>query len=178
MSELIENAYFDWLCAKVKQDNTPNYLELFRILHTHVFVPYHSADENRVADAIELREFFLSDYQLDLSLANELDEQCSVFEVLVAFADKAAFQIEDMNEQEWFWQFITNLRLEDYRRASTSDRFVIIDILNRFVMRGYESNGDGGLFPLRRPKQDQREVEIWYQFCAYVEDNGLLYGLV
>lgn len=177
MTEPIVNAYFDWLCAKVKQDPTPNYLELFRILYTHVFVPVHRADENRVADAIELRETFMSECQWDGNI-DELGNECSVFEVLVAFSEIAAFQIEDMTTQEWFWQFITNLKLEDYRRASGSDRFVIIDVLNRFVMRAYEPNGDGGLFPLRRPKHDQREVEIWYQFCEYVEDNGLLYGLV
>jgi len=119
----------------------------------------------------------MSDYQLDVDI-HEFGNEASVLEVLIAFSDKAAFQIETMNAQEWFWQFITNLRLEDYRRASVSDRFVIVDILSRFVLRHYEPNGDGGLFPLRRPKYDQREVEIWYQFCEYAEDNGLLYGLV
>jgi hypothetical protein len=100
-----------------------------------------------------------------------------VFEILIAFADKASFQI-NMSLKEWFWQFITNLKLEDFSRASYSDRETIHDILNRFVMREYEPNGDGGLFPLRRPHNDQRRVEIWYQFCEYVDDNGLLYELV
>jgi hypothetical protein len=178
VNEPIEDVYFDWLCAKVRQDNTPNYLELFRILHSHIFTPVVREDENRVEDAKELREYFLSETGLYPEVGpGWVNQECSVLEVLIAFSGIAEFEIE-MSAREWFWQFITNLRLEDYRRASFSDREAICDILDRFVMRDYEPNGDGGLFPLRRPKRDQREVEIWYQFCDYVDDNGLLYGLV
>lgn len=176
MDEPIEDLYFDWLCAKVRLDGTPNYLDLFRILHSHIFTPLVRGDENRCADAIEIREYFLDETGLDAD-PGWIDQECSVFEVLLAFAEKAEFQIE-MSASQWFWQFITNLNLEDYRRVTGSDRFRIHDILERFVMRTYGPQGDGGLFPLRRPHRDQREVEIWYQFCDYAEDNGLLYGLV
>lgn len=175
MEEPIEDLYFDWLCAKVKRDRTPAYLELFRIMHRHEFVNMNLSDENRIEDARELRELFL--LEINLAGTDWLGEGASVFEVLIAFSERASFQI-DMSPQEWFWQFITNLRLDIYSRASHSDRMKIDDILNRFVMREYEPNGDGGLFPLRRPKHDQRKVEIWYQFCEYVEDNGLLYELI
>lgn len=175
MDEPIENQYFDWLCANVKQDRTPSYLELFRIMHSQEFIAIHSSDENRIEDAKELRELFLSEH--DLANTNWLGEGCSIFEVLIAFSERAAFQIA-MTSQEWFWQFITNLKLEDYSRASISDRYVIQDILDRFVMREYDLNGDGGLFPLRKPRHDQRDIEIWYQFCEYVQDNGLLYDLL
>lgn len=177
MRELIEDSYFSWLCAKVRPDTTPTYLELFRILHSHPFVAVHPSDENRIADALEFREYFLSECGYGGEyLAWAQIEQASVFEVLLAFAERAEFQIE-MSAADWFWQFITNLHLEDYRRAGRGDYDHIRAVLDHFVMREYEPNGDGGLFPLRRPKRDQREVEIWYQFCDYVEDNGLMYGL-
>lgn len=172
----IENLYFDWLCAKVRMDNTPTYLELFRILHSHIFIPHVQEDENRVEDVKERREYFLQETGVERDLI-WLEQEASVLEILIAFSEIAEFQI-DMTAQEWFWQFITNLGLEDFRRASVSDRRHIHEILERFVLRDYEPNGDGGLFPLRRPQRDQREVEIWYQFCDYVEDNGLLHGLV
>lgn len=175
MEEPIEHLYFDWLCAKVKTDRNANYLELFRIMHTYEFVPMNSSDENRVEDAKELRELFLSD--IGVGGTDWLGQEASIFEVLIAFSERASFQI-DMTPQEWFWQFVTNLRLETYSRVTRQDRRTIDDILHRFVMREYEPNGDGGLFPLRRPKNDQRKVEIWYQFCEYVEDNGLLYELL
>lgn len=176
MDEPIENLYFDWLCAKANMYNTQNYLELFRILHSHIFADMYSLDENRIEDAKELREYFLIETGVDAE-SDWLNQECCVFEVLLAFSERAAFQI-DMTAQEWFWQFVTNLKLEDYRRVSISDRQTIYAILDRFVMRTYEPNGDGGLFPLRRPQCDQREIEIWYQFCQYVDDNGLLQGLV
>lgn len=176
VDEPIDNLYFDWLCAKMNMYNTPNYLELFRILHSHIFIAICPFDENRIEDAKELRGYFLFEADLDAD-PDWIDQEGCVFEVLVAFSERAEFQI-DMTAQEWFWQFITNLKLEDYRRVGVSDRQTIYDILDRFVMRTYEPNGDGGLFPLRRPKRDQRDVEIWYQFCDYVDDNGLMYGLV
>lgn len=175
MDEPIDNLYFDWLCANVKLDRTANYLELFRIMHMHEFISIVELDDNRIADALELREKFAQEVRVDdLSW---LYEGCSVFEVLIAFSEKAAFQI-DIPGQEWFWQFITNLKLDHYNRVSRDERRIIDNILHRFVMREYESNGDGGLFPLRRPRRDQRRVEIWYQFCDYVEDHGLLYELL
>lgn len=176
MDEPIENLYFDWLCAKLNNYSTSDYLELFRILHSHLFIDMRSLDENRIEDAKELREYFLGETGTDPE-DDWLHQECSIFEVLIAFSERAAFQI-DMSIQEWFWQFITNLKLDDYRRVDASDKPTIYAILDRFVMRAYEPNGDGGLFPLRRPQRNQREVEIWYQFCDYVDDNGLMYGLV
>lgn len=172
----IEDVYFDWLCAKVRTEDTRSYLELFRILHSYPFQDPSGLDENRIEDAKELRVYFLHDTRYEVD-SDWLQEDASVFEILIAFSETAAFQIE-MSVRDWFWQFITNLKLEDYRRVSTSDKQKIFSTLDRFVLRAYEPNGDGGLFPLRRPQHDQREVEIWYQFCEYVEDNGLLYGLI
>lgn len=175
MHEPIDDLYFDWLWAMVK-DHPLNYLELMRILHSHEFVPLHQGDENRCADALELRDRFLEEtgYEVD---PDWLNEGCSILEILIRFSETASFQI-DMTPKEWFWQFIINLKLEEYRRVGMRDHETIRDILDRFVMRRYATNGDGGLFPLRRPKNDQRGVELWYQFCEYVDDHGLLYDLI
>ena len=37
--------------------------------------------------------------------------------------------------------------------------------------RRYLEDGDGGLFPLKCPRKDQRRVEIWYQMSAWVIEN-------
>jgi hypothetical protein len=42
--------------------------------------------------------------------------------------------------------------------------------MERCVWRTYEPNGVGGFFPLENPNEDQREVELWYQMSAYVDD--------
>jgi hypothetical protein len=67
-----------------------------------------------------------------------------------------------------------NLRLDKFTRVTTSDSAKIDDILYNFVWRMYEPDGYGGMFPLRKPTRNQREAEIWYQFCDYIEDQGLL----
>jgi hypothetical protein len=174
--EPIEDLYFDWLCAKVRLDDTVTYLELLRILHSYEFIPIHKGDENRCADALELRDLFIDETGVEVDF-EWLESGCSVLEILVKFSELAAFQI-DMTPREWFWQFITNLKLDGYRRATRQDHDEINEILDRFVMRTYDDSGDGGLFPLRRPKNDQRGVELWYQFCEYVDDHGLLYDLL
>ena len=45
------------------------------------------------------------------------------------------------------------------------------NIIDTFLDRDYEANGDGGLFPLLAPQEDQTEVELWYQLSAYYMEN-------
>jgi hypothetical protein len=93
--------------------------------------------------------------------------------MLVGFAQRAAFQT-DMPVRDWFWKMIENLRLDDYRQISAGDDLEIQSRLDTFIWRTYTRDGSGGLFPMRRPKDDQRKVEIWYQFCEYVQAESLI----
>jgi len=48
------------------------------------------------------------------------------------------------------------------------------EILESLIWRTYDPDGHGGFFPLRRPKGDQTEEEIWHQMNLYVgEIQGL-----
>lgn len=172
MGEPIENLYFNWLCAKVLTPGNRNYYDLLYILHTTEFVWVILGDKNRAEDGCELREDFLREARLGKD-PHWFDEPVSVFEVLIAFAKRASFQT-DIPVRDWFWAFMNNLGLDEFRRVTDSDIPVIEEILHVFIWRTYDQNGNGGLFPMRRPKRDQREVEIWYQFCEYIEDQGLL----
>jgi hypothetical protein len=52
--------------------------------------------------------------------------------------------------------------------------YYVCEIEGKIMDRRYERNGQGGLFPLRKPAMDQRDVEIWYQANAYmIEKEGL-----
>lgn len=170
MEEPLEETYFNWLCAKVRQNPAPDYLGLFRILHSTEFYWVVMMDQNRAADGRELREYFCSSAYISVD-ERWFREPCSVFEMLIAFADRAEFQT-DRPQKEWFWEFITNLHLEDFRRVSRRDEQLIQSILDQFMSRNYDYSGDGGLFPLRNPERDQTRVEIWYQFCDYMKDQG------
>jgi hypothetical protein len=176
MNEPIEALYFNWLCAKVMHLDNPTpsltYWKLLRVLYTTEFVWIISGDSNRFDDGLDLRlEFFRS--ALFQEPDGSLDPMgCSLLELLYGFSRRATFET-DIPEDEWFWQFISNLGLSEFNDASNFDIFIIEDCLCRFIWRTYDYNGGGGLFPLSHPKHDQRQIEIWYQFCEYVMEKGL-----
>ncbi len=176
MSEPIEELYFDWLCAKVLPVDTRNYHRLMQILYCTEFVWFGtgdtSGDRNRTEDGLELRDYFLDETGWDKD-PMWFNEPCSLLEFFIALADRAYF-MTDKPVRDWFWTFMSNLGLDEYRQVSEFDVPVIENILYTFVWREYDSLGRGGLFPLSGAHSDQRQVEIWYQFNAYVADQGLI----
>ena len=174
--EPIEDTYFRWLCAKVMNIRDRNYWDLLELLHRAEFVWLVPGDQNRMEDGLELRPEFLNESFIN-SHHDWQHQPCSVLEMLIGLARRANFQIE-RPRGEWFWEFIENLGLRDFRRVDPVDERGIYDILNAFVWRTYTHRGEGGLFPMRRPRKDQRETEIVEQFFAYLEDRGYLQNIV
>lgn len=172
MPEPIEGEYFNWLCAKVLHHRSNQYHDLMRILYRTEFVWTVSGDKNRWDDGCELKRYFLTQTHARPT-RGWLNEPCSVLEMLIAFADRSYFQT-NRPARDWFWEFIENLRLSDFRFVSRADLPTIEGILHTFIWRTYGSDGHGGIFPLQEPRRDQRKVEIWYQFCDYLEDRGLM----
>jgi hypothetical protein len=172
MLEPIENEYFNWLCAKVLERNGRIYHSLLKILYQTEFVWVVPADRHRVDDALELRADFQREANAELENLFEI-LPVSVFEVLISFADRASFQT-DAPVREWFWKFMENLNLDQFRQVTGSDEAMINEILDSFIWRTYDPHGYGGLFPITRTDRDQRKLEIWFQFCEYVEDRGLI----
>ena len=69
---------------------------------------------------------------------------------------------------------IDNLDLSQFQDSTYMDFFpddLIEDIVNAWMNREYLPNGQGGLFPLVRTKNDQTTVEIWYQLQEYILEN-------
>lgn len=174
MSEPIDGLYFNWLRAKVVSYEAPSYmhLDLLKTLYATEFVWLLIGDKNRIEDGLELRIDFLRESGVERE-QEWWDSPCSVFEVLVALAKRACF-ITDTPVDEWFWRFITNLGLYDYRdRISRVERILIDRILETWILRLYDSSGYGGLFPMREPNEDQTKLEIYYQMNRYFDDQGL-----
>jgi hypothetical protein len=174
MREPLESAYFNWLCAKVLDRNSRMYHDLLAFLHRTEFVWMEEvpADQHRAADGIQLRADFCRETHTPKDPI-WFQQPCSVFEAFYAFAKRASFQT-DIPIRNWFWEFIENLQLDQFRQVSNGDYRIIQNVVDNFMWRRYDQRGNGGLFPMRIAKQDQREVEIWYQFCDYVEDRGLI----
>lgn len=173
MTEPTEEDYFKWLCAKVfNLRSNSNYTDLLWMMYCTPFVWVVPGDRNREQDGLELRTYFVNDAYVK-NKPGWNDSPCSVLEMLIAFADRASFQT-DLSSREWFWIFLNNLGLDDFRQVSDRDRGYIEAILQNFVWRTYDRNGNGNIFPLRCAPSDQRDLEIWWQFPLYLEEQNMM----
>lgn len=176
MDEPIEEVYFNWLYHQVfgRKTRTPStgYQSLFFVLHSTEYIWQMSGDDNRAEDGKDLRVEFIRQ-------APAFDEDpwdgvtCSILEMLIAFSRQTAFQT-GKDPREWFWIFLENLELAHINDASYEENAHLIGPrLDTFIWRTYDPDGHGGLFPLRYSQNDQRDVEVWYQFCEYVVDQDI-----
>ena len=95
-----------------------------------------------------------------------------MLEMMIALALRCEEEIMDDPEignrtAQWFWLMITNLGLNGMS-DDAYDRQLVTDVLNRFIDGEYEPDGRGGLFWLRKCKEDLRDVEIWCQLMWYL----------
>lgn len=180
---MLSGEYFNWLCSQVCEDEPycfggNRYYSLLRKLHGLEFYATVDRDENRIHDGEYLRYLFCLDkgFEDDSETISEFKEcftSVSVLEVLVAFCRR--IEAEILYDPEvyrpgmyLFWTMMHNADLDDPDGIFDSYKFAAImyDILDRH----YERNGNGGFFPLKNPKKDQRKVELWYQFHAYDQE--------
>lgn len=171
--------YSQWLQGLVNSDERlgRRYKKLLQALEAKEFTHFIPNDDNRLEDGKKLRHIFLNN--LRTNAANRLqddilDEPCSLLEMLIGvsirFDENVISGDTESRLAEWFWMLIHNLGLLPYTSAEyNSER--VENILNTFLARAYNRNGKGGLFPLIKPKKDQRKVEIWYQMQAYLDEN-------
>lgn len=177
----LTKAYFDWLYERVfgirDVVTRNNYTIICDAMHRFPFKSLVDYDENRIKDGTALREQFLRDYKRRVNVSDKVDlimPDASIFEVLVALANRADFMM-DHGEEFWFDIFITNLQLKEFNdmRYLARDATKIGRRLKRFNDRHYQPDGTGGIFPLKEPQQDQRTVELWYQMAAWMTENKL-----
>ena len=169
----IENAYLDWMYDLVCVDQRRSYRNLIEYLHTIPFDYILPMDGNRAEDGVELRYIFgRAEGYSQVKIARYLDyKDCSVLEMMVALARRCEDQIMWNPEygdrtHQWFWIMIENLRLEDMDDAFFDEEYVD-HVIERMLNRDYGRTGEGGLFVVDG-RFDMREMEIWDQMCAYM----------
>lgn len=173
MSEQLDDQYLEFLYNLVgRQAEGVDHWHLMKQLHSRefVFLAETPSDENRWADGVALRrEFLFHDRMLRTDRRWE-EMGCTVLEMLIGVARRLTFE---MNGEvgEWFWHLVDNLRLSRYTDGQWNGR-VIDAVIERLIWRQYSYNGDGGLFPLSRPHEDQRRVEIWFQMENYMLERS------
>jgi len=163
--------YYRWIIDNITIKSDPkSYLLLLKTLHSKEYFWIIPNDDNRAADVRIIRDDFFD---------VEFDEiPISILEFIIGVAGRC----EDIlnkeeggkSQAEWFWELITNLKLDVYDDENYYDLFGptnIDNILVKLLNRIYDEKGQGGLFPLKKTKKDQRLVEVWYQMSEYMLEN-------
>lgn len=175
MSPPLDDQYLTWLYSQVGSVRLKNpnrtYWSLIRQLYTKEFIWIIPNDDNRVEDGRDLRYEFLECEGITDPEQEWLSLGCSMLEMLIALSRRLAFETDD-EPRAWFWHLLEQLDLEQFNDRAYDDhaRALIDEALDRVIWRLYSPDGRGGLFPLRRANEDQRDVELWYQFSAYLAE--------
>lgn len=160
------SAYFNWLQGLVLP-LAPHYHnpEIFTLAWEMKYIPTIPNDQNRANDGINLR------FQYSTTTKNGLPAigACTMLEFLIGVSIRLNEADYDPTMPDrvgpWFWALMDNLGIIE------ADRPWIEDSFNRINNRDYSTDGHGGLFPLRNPRENQQKVEIWYQMQAYLMEN-------
>lgn len=180
-----QELYFKWLydqiCPVEEGFDGRSYWGLADIMYEKEFTWFIPNDDNRVADGEFLRLTWLDQapYSVVREVGDSYNEWASnMLEVMVALAQR--IWLEDPNENsslsKWFWKLMRNIGLWPYNDDiyKKADEPIVSHILDKVIQRDYAPNGEGGLFPLRNPRADQRGVEIWYQMSEYLLEHSNL----
>lgn len=177
----IMHAYFGWLyyqVLRVFDEKSPlSYTNVCSEMHNIKFDDSVPNDDNRARDGLELRDEFISSLkEIEVEDYTQLQSLggCSLLEMLIALARRADYIVE-YGQERWFKIFLENLDLWKYADSDWTPRsgMKVRKILNDFNHRQYTRSGRGGVFPLRKPKKDQRALELWYQMSAYMTENQM-----
>lgn len=172
--QLLNEEYFKWLCSLVC-DNIQND-ELLEELHNTEFIYTIAMDANRASDGVDLRYRFADEHNHHQAMiASYLDDRpCSMLEMMVALALRCEEDImvnPDIGNRtgEWFWDMIDSLGL--YPKANKKiNKTKVHEVIEKFLNHEYEYDGKGGLFTIKNPPKDLRNVEIWYQLNWYLNE--------
>lgn len=176
MNEPLDELYLVWLYAQVENPNLrrprKTFWNLCRALFTTEFIWFVPNDDARIEDGRELRFEFLIDAEIPEVDPHWVDQGVSYLEMLVALSRRGAYQ-NDMTAAGWFWLMVRNVGLYECNDSYNDDfiRPIVEEVTNQITFRTYHMDGRGGLFPLKRPAEDQTKIELWYQMCAYIIEN-------
>lgn len=175
----IVNDYFEWLIDIISDkrfgDNI-SYRKLLMYLHTANFKVVIQDDTNRANDGISMRWRFAQDTSRERyydEISECLSGPCSVLEMMVALAVRCEETIMDdprygNRTGQWFWKMVVNLGLSTMYNNKFDKKLVSV-VVDKFVNREYEPNGQGGLFIIRNCSYDLRVVPIWTQLCWFLD---------
>lgn len=156
------------------------YSDLFFRLLTTEFEILIDLDENRLNDGMRIRNTFFEEY-MDADILDEVyNLPCSVLEVLIALSWRLDHEyigdhmtidtFEERKEYELFFEMVENLGLDQFPNKYYDER-EIDRILKKWLLRKFKKNGEGSIFPISYPVNNQKEIEIWAQAMEYINEK-------
>jgi len=177
-AEIERDQYINWLASKVTVYVGSNYSKLIQCLWENPFVWQLPDDKNRAVDGNMLRDVYVQSHHVEYkNLVFPFPDGCTFLEFLIALASRAndiMYEPGMDKTSDYFWQMISNMcldRCDDATYGKLWDDFYVNECVGRILSRNYDYNGSGGLFPLQNPIDDQKNVPIWYQMNAFLNEN-------
>lgn len=173
----IYNDYFKYLCDQVRLGKRNGYEQLMLSLFETDFIFLLADDENRVIDGMEERERFMysnNNVKTVEKIFLQEDFPCSVMELMIGISkrmDNFIYSIDEGSKiNKCFYTLLDNLNLSKFNDKNF-DRISVDIILTNFVNRKYRPNGQGSLFPLKYPEKDMRNIPIYLQMTAFLNEH-------
>lgn len=174
-SGTLDDQYLHFLYCEVanpgrtRRKSATTFWNLFRQLFSTEFVWFVPNDDNRAEDGRALRSEWATQTGVEPD-PEWLSLGCSFLEMLIGLSRRLNFETDGgaHGVENWFWHLINNLGLTGYHDRSNFKSEDVEDITSAVIWRTYDRYGNGGLFPLRRSRKDQRQIEIWYQLSEYL----------
>lgn len=170
--------YKHWLFDKM---HFQGYTRLFDIMYDTEFVWKLPMDKNRESDGRHLRVLYEDLSHMELT-DSDLAYPCSFLEMLVALAESMESIVyeptAETDSTTWFWMMLDNIGLagcdDKWFDETVNPTGFVINRIDDVMLRRYSFDGDGGIFPLRNPEHDQRDVQLWYQMNSYILEKELV----
>ncbi len=173
MNGTLDDRYLTWLYRQVSgravrvKDPAKTYWRLLRQLYSTEFIWFIPNDDNRAEDGRDLRSEFETEQVISYVDPDWHNLGCSFLEMLIGLSRRLSFEAEG-GTPDWFWHLIHTLGLTGCTDASGYSEEEVTEVVNAVIWRTYDRDGNGGLFPLVKPRRDQTKVEIWYQLSEWL----------
>lgn len=173
---LTRDPYYSYICNLAFKRDKDRYTKLLSTLHSYPFEYILDLDENREADALDMRLDYMKNniyFKYDLEVLYH-ERPASVLEVMVALSKRCYDTVLDPGDgmdrtNELFWLMLSNMGLSN----CTDDNFdygLVNTAVMRVMNRDYAADGKGGWFYIPGVNEDLRKVELWYQAMWYIDD--------
>ena len=165
--------YYIWLGEMIDLRAHSGYSKLVSFLFDTEYYWSVANDVNRAEDGRQLRFDYIFENCTDED-DSWADEPCSVLEMLIALASRVRVDIMpdfDLETEDWFWQFVSNLGLDEF-----DDRHFYEVEVSQKIDDFLDRTGKNDLFSGQKISGHQQKkwseyTEIWYQMQFWLAEN-------